>query len=374
MKNVVKFLRGMVLFFLVSVSVFAGGTKEETEAPKVSAMPAASKYNEAPMLAEMVKAGKLPSVDQRLPEEPYVQKVVEEIGKYGGMLRVVSNEASKLGDGRNTVGRPMAVKYDFDAATKSPHFVKKWEFSDDGKVITLYYRKGVKWSDGQPFTTEDLRFWYEDVLLNKDLNPSLYPAWKVGGELMKMESVDDYTVRLKFAAPNPLFLENLAIFAENHWEDGWVYPSHYMKPFHPRYRPKGELDKLVKEKGFNNWWELFKYMSPRLEDAWSVDKIGIPTLRSHTVTEVGPNYIVMTRNPYYWKVDPAGNQLPYIDKIYTQIVERELYQGKVAAGEADFAIRRTDLENLALYKSGEASGNYKVYFWKSVITGEFEIL
>ncbi|MCP4395754.1 MAG: ABC transporter substrate-binding protein, partial [bacterium] len=321
-----------------------------------------------------VEAGTLPPLEERLPEEPLVVKPVSEVGQYGGMLKLVSNETSKMGDGRNCLGRPTLVKADYDASTFIPNFAKSWEWSDDAKVVTFQLRKGVKWSDGAPFSMEDIKFWWEDVANNTEIFPVFPDWWTAGGEPATLEFIDDYTFSIRFAVPNPLIINRFPLMGESHPEEATFYPKHYMKQFHAKYADKAELDKLVNEAGFETWAQLFNQKAVRYDQAWSPDTVGLPTMRSHVVVEVGPNYILQERNPYYWKVDPEGNQLPYIDKIYSQIVEKELYHGKVAAGEADFAARRANLENLALYKSGEEKGNYRVRPWRSPGSGEFVLL
>ncbi len=359
MKNMVRILciLALVAWFSVSSCVYAQ-----------------TAYHEAPMLAELVEAGKLPPVEERLPEDPLVVQPVSEVGTYGGMLKLVSNETAKMGDGRNAMGRATLIKADYDGSTFIPNFARSWEWSDDAKVLTFHLRKGVKWSDGAPFSMDDVKFWWEDVVNNEEINPVFPEYWIAGGEPMTVEFVDEHTFRMIFAVPNPMIMNRLPLVGENDPAEAFVYPSHYLKQFHAKYAQKDELDALVKDAGFENWAQLFKHKANRYDEAWSPDTVGIPTLRSYVVVEVGPNYILQERNPYYWKVDPDGNQLPYIDKVYSQIVEKELYHGKVASGEADFAARRTDLENLALYKSGEESGNYTTRLWRSPGSGEFVLL
>lgn len=331
-------------------------------------------YHEAPILAELVNAGKLPPVNERLPEEPLVVTPVSEVGAYGGMLKVVSNEASKLGDGRNALARPVLIKADYDGSTFIPNFAKAWEWSDDAKVLTFHLRKGVKWSDGAPFSMDDVKFWWEDVVNNTELTPEFPTWWMFGGEPMHVEFVDDLTFRMVFAVPNPTILNRLPLIGENDLYEGFMYPKHYMQRFHAKYADKTELDALVKEAGVETWMQLFQHKAKKYEDAWAPDNAGLPTLNSYVVTEVAPDHILLERNPYYWKVDPEGNQLPYIDKVYCQIVAKDVYHSKVAAGEADFAARRTNLENLALYQAGEERGNYTTRLWRSPGSGEFVLL
>ncbi|MGQ9629434.1 MAG: ABC transporter substrate-binding protein [bacterium] len=174
--------------------------------PMVSS--AQMKYKEAPILAELVRAGKLPPVEERLPKEPLVLKP-QEIGQYGGTLR-----QTHLGVGDATgwwriVHEPL-VYWDKDHKEIRPNVAKRWEISEGGKVFTFYLREGTKWSDGHPFTADDVMFWYKDIILNKELTPVVSRWFKVEGEVMKVEKVDDYTVRFRFVAPYGFFLNYLA--------------------------------------------------------------------------------------------------------------------------------------------------------------------
>ena len=330
-----------------------------------------SGYQEAPQLKEPVAAGKLPPVEQRLPENPLIVQPVKEIGHYGGTLQVLSNEPDKLGDGRNAIGRPTLIKADYDGSTLIPNFAQSWDWNADGTILTFHLRKGIKWSDGVPFSMDDIRFWWEDVLNNRDLYPNLSEYAVVNGKAAQIEFLDDTTFRMIFAGPYPQILNLLAISGETSWSESFCYPKHYFKQFHARYADPAELARLMEAGGFKTWMDLFRYRANKYENAWKPDQLEIPTLHSHIIVEVGPDYIIQERNPYYWKVDPAGQQLPYIDRIYTKIVPTEMYHAQIAAGEADFAARRANLENLQLYQSASAAGNYRVLLWRSPGSGEF---
>ncbi|HPC78517.1 MAG TPA: ABC transporter substrate-binding protein, partial [bacterium] len=154
-------------------------------------------FNEAPMLAELVKQGKLPSVDKRLPAEPLVVMPVEDIGKYGGDWRTVTLGVADNAWFQRTVDYEGLVRWAPDFNTVVPNLAKSWKISDEGKTFTFYLRKGIKWSDGQPFTSDDIMFWYEDILLNKELTPT-FPKWlTTDNQPVKVEKVDDYTIRFK---------------------------------------------------------------------------------------------------------------------------------------------------------------------------------
>ncbi|MBT3272885.1 MAG: ABC transporter substrate-binding protein [Spirochaetales bacterium] len=358
----------LFLSVFVAFSLFAGGTDE-----KSGAAAADGGGNESPVLAAKVASGSIPALSERLPDVPFVATVAESIGTYGGTMRLVSNEVSRLGDGRNGVTVASLTKADIDTATTIPHLAKEfyWEGS---KTLVFVLREGTKWSDGEPLTTETVSFWWNDFAMNEELRPSGPPVdYVTPGGTMEVEIVDDYTFKLKFKDPKPLILETLAKRSE-YQADFPLMPVHYLKKYHKKYAEAAELAEMVSAGGFEDWTQLF---NSKLESYWdtrSEPNLGAPSLHSFVLTEIGPNYIKLERNPYYWKVDEAGNQLPYIDDIHIQIVGKELYHGKVAAGEADFAARRTDLKELALYKSGEVSGKYRVLLWNAVGDGDYMVL
>jgi len=144
------------------------------------------KFGEAPMLRVKVAAGEIPPVEERLPEEPVVIAPVEEIGQYGGTLHTFNTKSGRPGDGAYAIGYEPLLHVASDISTILPNVAKKWDFSKDGKTLTLYLRKGVKWSDGAPFTADDVMFWWEDIMLNKELTPVLPTQFLPGGEPMKV--------------------------------------------------------------------------------------------------------------------------------------------------------------------------------------------
>ncbi|MBC7319283.1 ABC transporter substrate-binding protein, partial [bacterium] len=163
-----------------------------------------TRFNEAPMLAELVKQGKLPPVTKRLPSEPLVIEPTEEIGQYGGTVRIIHTNPQNFEDGVNIMGKESILAFDpKDGATILPNLAKSWIFSKDGKTLILELRKGIKWSDGQPFTADDIEFWWKDVILNNDLTPVKPKVWSPGGKLMRLEKLGPYSVRLQFAISYP---------------------------------------------------------------------------------------------------------------------------------------------------------------------------
>ncbi|MBP8638202.1 MAG: ABC transporter substrate-binding protein [Dictyoglomi bacterium] len=315
-------------------------------------------FNEAPMLAELVKQGKLPSVDKRLPAEPLVVMPVEDIGKYGGDWRTVTLGVADNAWFQRTVDYEGLVRWAPDFNTVVPNLAKSWKISDEGKTFTFSLRKGIKWSDGQPFTSDDIMFWYEDILLNKELTPT-FPKWlTTNNQPVKVEKVDDYTIRFKFTQPNGLFLQRLAT------PDGMglIVPKHYMKQFHPRYTSKEKLDAMVKEEKLTDWFTLFGN-----KNTWwlNSDRPLLFAWRPTNIIGSGPRYI-WERNPYYWKIDPAGNQLPYLDRVVFDIVENaEVALMKALNGEIDMHSRHFNtLQNYSVLAEGRQKGDYRFFTTK----------
>ncbi len=328
-----------------------------------------AKYNEAPPLANLVKQGKLPSVEKRLPEEPAVVIPVEEIGQYGGTARVATKRPLILEDGGLMIGHEPILRVARDGKTIVPNLAKKWQFSKDGKTLTLYLRKGIKWSDGEPFTVDDILFWWEDVILNDELTPVKPVAWSPGGKLMEIEKIDDYTINLKFSVSYPVAIIRLA--HSDGYEGAFFLPKHYLKQFHPKYTPKDKLDATVKQLGFESWYRLFQAKAEINAGSGRAVDPGTPTLKAFMITSKGQDTIIAERNPYYWKIDPAGNQLPYIDKIFISIVSNaEMVDLKTTTGDVDFSAFNARLDMYPVYKENAAKNNCRVLLWQDVFGGE----
>jgi len=319
-----------------------------------------SKFNEAPMLAELVKQGKLPPVEQRLPKNPLVVTPYEEIGQYGGTWRRTWKGLSDKW-GLNKICHEHLVMFDKNGAKILPNIAESWKVSKDATTYTFKLREGIKWSDGVPLTTEDVMFWYEDILMNKELTPAI-PTWLIsGGKPVEVEKVDQYTFRVKFAAPNPLFLITLA---KSGGETTFYAPKHYLTQFHPKYTPKEKVEAMAKEAGFQNWYQFFSAKGGD-SSAW-IQNPELPVLYPwRAITPHTATVMVLERNPYYWKVDPVGNQLPYIDKISITLVESdEMTAMKAISGEIDMQARGLGVSDFTLFMENRAKGDYRVLQWK----------
>ena len=326
-----------------------------------------TKFNEAPQLAQLVKQGKLPPVEKRLPLEPLVVVPVEEIGQYGGTARVATKRPLILEDGGLMIGHEPILRVARDGKTIIPNLAKKWQLSKDGKTLTLYLRKGIKWSDGEPFTVDDIIFWWEDVILNNELTPVKPIAWTPGGKPMELEKIDDYTIRLKFSAPYPVAILRLAHY--DGVEGSFFLPKHYLKQFHIKYNP--QANELAKKGGFNYWYELFNTKALINSGSGRAVDPGTPTLQAFMIISKSQDTVIAERNPYYWKIDPAGNQLPYIDRIFVSVVSNaEMVNLKTTTGDVDFAGFNTRLDMYPVYKENAVKNNYRVLLWQDVFGGE----
>lgn len=316
---------------------------------------------EAPELAKLVEAGKLPPLEERLPAHPYVYQPVESIGQYGGTWRRAILGGGDQHNILRTIGYHNLVRWNRDWSAVEPHVAESFTTSDDATTFTFKLRQGMKWSDGQPFTADDVMFWYEDVLKNKELTPAIDPLWSVKGEPVTVEKVDDYTVVFEFAAPYATFIDRIA--------DGFgapptLYPKHYLQQFHIKYNPDGIAD-LVAKSGKANWVALF---NTKVAPTWTVgywQNPELPTLHPWKLTNAygAATRIVAERNPYYFGVDPEGNQLPYIDQVtYDQVDDIEVLVLKAINGEIDYQLRHlNDPNNKAVLSENAERGGYRFF-------------
>jgi peptide/nickel transport system substrate-binding protein len=229
----------------------------------------------------------------------------------------------------------------------------------DGRVFTLHLRNGMKWSDGQPFTTEDFRYWFEDVAKNPKLSPSGLPVELLPeGQPPRFEVLDATTVRYSWPIPNPLFLPALA-----RADPLFIYcPAHYLKQFNKKYADKATLAALVKRMRVHNWAALHNRMNTMYRD----NNPDLPTLDPWVLQTKPPSErFVFVRNPYYYRVDTTGHQLPYIDRVIMSIADSRLIPAKTAAGESDLQARYLSFDDYTFLRRNEERKHFKVRLWRS---------
>lgn len=316
-------------------------------------------YNEAPQLAEAARAGRLPPVAQRLPEQPLVVPVVDRTGTYGGTWR-----RAFLGpaDSNNYVRVVYDALFRFspDGGSIEPKLALGAESSADYKVWTIKLRKGSRWSDGAPFGADDILFWYNDVLLNKELTPAL-PGWmrNADGSAAKVEKIDAETVRFTYNEPATLFLTAVANADGADRTYAMFLPAHYLKQFHPSYAAKEAIDRATQAAGFRSWTELFANRNAPPENPER------PTMAAWApATRASDPVFTLRRNPYFIGVDPSGNQLPYIDEVrFTYFADPQALNLAAIAGQFDMQERHIQMTNYPVFKEQERTGRYRVITW-----------
>jgi peptide/nickel transport system substrate-binding protein len=320
-------------------------------------------YQEAPALAKLVAAGKLPPVAKRLPDTPVVVEPLTSAGVYGGHIRtgIIQNRGFQA---RSAWGPEPILRIARDGGTIQPNLAESWSYSNDGKTFRLNLRKGIKWSDGAPFDARGFDFWWNHVNLNKQLSPSPSVQFMVKGKVPTFKVVDDLTVEWTFVAPHAN-LPALLAHALGATIPRWL-PQHYLSQFHPDFVDEATLKKRVADAGFTSWVDLINNKS---NGQWLMPFLNpdMPTLLPFRLQKpMAMNLMVADRNPYYWKVDPDGRQLPYIDDVIVTNFE--------SAEVRDAAIAGTTFTNMPLYKENAQKGHYAVRLWKTSRAAEHTLM
>jgi peptide/nickel transport system substrate-binding protein len=292
------------------------------------------------------------------PDEPSVVEMngYKSPGKPGGELNMLVGRAK---DTRLMVvyGYARLVAYD-EELQLVPDILKDVEV-EDGRSFTLHLRAGHRWSDGQPFTSEDFRYWWEDVANNEQLSPTGPPALLyVEGEAPQVEFPDELTVRYNWSKPNPFFLPALAAATPT-----FIYmPSHYLKHFHEKYADPDKLATMVADAQARDWAQLHG----RKDGMYNFDNPDLPTLQPWRLTTPLPaEHFVFERNEYFHRVDPNGQQLPYIDRVVLDVVDDKLVPVKTGAGETDLQSRGLFFKHYTFLKESEPRSGLDTFLWET---------
>lgn len=323
----------------------------------MSAAAVAAPPKETPSLAPLVAQRKLPPVAERLPLEPAIADLSaqgRQPGRSGGTMKTMM---SKEKDIRliSTWSYARLVGWTPSLELK-PDLLKSIDVKD-GRIFTFSIRRGHRWSDGRKFTSEDFRYFWEDIANNPELSPKGPPSDVLNdGEAPKVEILDELTVRYTWSKPNARFLPVLAQAREP-----YIYrPAHYLKQFHARHAQKARLDALVSKSKVRSWAQLHNQM----DSMGNNDNPALPTLQAWVpVTEVPATRVIFQRNPYYHRIDANGVQLPYIDAIEVSIVDGGLIAAKAAAGDSDLQARGLSFSDVSVLKANEAKGRYLLRTW-----------
>ena len=305
-------------------------------------------YNEAPMLQDQVQAGLLPPVDERLPEQPLVITPLREVGKYGGtwVRWTTSRTWSYV---RMLMYGHSPIRWVDDGMGIEPNWVESWESNPEATIWTFRLRKGVRWSDGHPLTTDDIMFWWNDMVLNLEMSDPVPDIFIAGGETARVEALDEYTVQVTYKEPAPLLIERLCMWPNAGHGERLIVPAHYLKQFHPDYSDAENFE-IFEEK--MEWW-----VNPEC-----------PVLTEWMPVEHQPaRRLILQRNPYYYAVDTEGNQLPYIDTIEVNYVEdMEMIKLRLLNGEGHMQLRPyMAMSDLAMFQKNAANAGYRIHLWNS---------
>ena len=306
----------------------------------------------------------LPPLEQRLPENPLVITPHDRPGQQGGTWNHALVGGGSLSMVVRYQGYEPLVRFNPEWTGLEPNVAESWEVSEDSRTYTFKLRKGHKWSDGQPYTTEDVRFWYEDILLDESATITNQSFWYTNGVPGKLEIVDETTFRVVFASPNGFFVNNIAWAQSDHLSRT---PAHYLKQFHIKYNENA--DALAKERGFDSWVALFQREHGLHQDNVFYQNSNRPTLNAWMFTSApgeDTERAIAVRNPYYHKVDTAGTQLPYFDQVvYQMVADPEVLLLKTLQGEIDMMDQYIGTPtNKPVLFDGQESGNYHFYTLK----------
>ena len=334
----------------------AGCTMEFTTNPEIEALNAMIKGNPD-----------LPPLAERLPAEPLVVVPYDSIGQYGGELNALSNATEAGTSDFLSVRHVNLVRYSDDLQTIVPNIAKSWSWNDDYTQLTFTLREGHKWSDGAPFTSADVAFWHDNIMLDTNIFEQPRDYVTVGGETMTVETPDDVTVIFNLPAPKPGLLTHFA----TSYAQGFQ-PKHFLGQFHPDINP--DADSYAQSLGFENGYDaILAYYgnsdwtdtpTPMLSRAAIVDglpKATMPTLESHIYITDTTEGRKLVANPYFHQVDTTGQQLPYIstqDELY--INDNEVRILKLVNGEVDYKAQSVRLESAPLLLENQEKGNYSI--------------
>ncbi len=309
----------------------------------------------------------LPPLADRLPEEPLVVAPYDSIGKYGDTLDVLSNATEAGTYDVLNIRHVNLVRVSDDLQTIVPNIAKDWEWNDDFTQLTFYLRKGHRWSDGAPFTADDVKFWYDNLALDSKVIPNPKDYVLVAGERMTVDVIDPQTVQFNLPAPKPGLLAHFATSYAQAFQ-----PKHFLGRYHPDLNP--DADKLAQEAGFENGLAVIKayFGNSDWTDTPSAllsapDRVAnlpadvVPTLESHIYISDTAQGRHLVANAYFHQVDTAGNQLPYIneqDEVY--IPNNEVRILKLVNGEADYKMQGVSLPSAPLLLENQEAGDYTI--------------
>ena len=314
---------------------------------------------EAPALAKLVSEGKLPALAQRVSTNPLVIRA-DQVGVYGGSLRRGLRGSADHNGILRLVGNQGLVRWNLAFTEVLPNVAHKWDVNANSTEFTFHLRRGMRWSDGKPFTADDILFSIEDCAKNSELYKSVPSTLVIANKPCQVTKIDEVTVKFTFASPYALFLEQMATPLGQY---PTLFPKHYCSQFHPKYNPKAA--EQAKAANLSDWAALFRAKCGDIEIPARWGNVEKPTLDPWVVTEAytgGATRVVMERNPYFWQVDQNGQQLPYIDRLTFSIAQDvESLMLDALSGKLDIQERHIDsLQNKPTLSQNMQKGGYRL--------------
>jgi len=324
--------------------------------PVLAQTPAVAPSGEAPALAEKAAAGEIPALADRLPKNPSVVTPLEQIGQYGGTIRRAQTSPEGTVDFTHATRATLvewSLGLDFNVV---PGLAESWDINEDATVYTFHLREGLKWSDGTPATADDIIFSVDSVLKHPELYPAP-PTWlSVGGVAADVAKIDDVTVSFTFSQPNGLFPRFIAFQG-----DAAFAPKHYMSQFHPDFAEQADVEKAATDEGFASWVEFYNAKN----NAWAnPDRPGLGAWQLTSAVGGSSTRATLERNPYYWKIDTEGNQLPYVDGMVWDILDKTAITLRAANGEIDLQYKYLGFQDMPVLTDGQEAGGYNVRQWQ----------
>ncbi len=321
----------------------------------------------AALNARILGNPELPALADRIPSEPLILAPYDSIGKYGGTLDALSNATESGTSDFMSIRHVNLVRYSDDLSTIVPNVAKGWKWNDDFTQLTFFLREGHKWSDGSPFGARDVKFWYDNLALDSNVREKPKDYVLVGGERMEVVVVNDTTVQFNLPSPKPGLLSHFA----NHYAQAFQ-PMGFLGRYHPDIDPNADAN--AQADGFENGYDAIKAYygnsdwmdtaTPYLNHPQLVANLPagtVPTLESHIIVAESTEGRHLVANPYFFQVDTAGNQLPYIseqDELF--VGESEVRLLKLINSEVDYKSQALNLDFAPMLLEGQEKGNFTV--------------
>ncbi|MGC9449990.1 MAG: ABC transporter substrate-binding protein [Oceanipulchritudo sp.] len=310
---------------------------------------------EAPVLRELVEEGLLPPVAERVGPEPVVLEGVDGNGKYGGTwIYFLTGESMLIQIYPHRLSYPFLVRWSHFGYPIVPHIAKSWEVNEDSTEFTFHLRRGIRWSDGHPFTADDILFWYEHEVMDPEILPQAPEILRIKGEVGTVEKIDEYTVRFRFPIPNGLFLERLASFP------GWEIcdrPAHYLRQYHPSIGDPELIATVMEAAKLQRERQVYFHVR-------NIKNPEMPSMRPWIMRTAKNNLpFTYVRNPYYFAVDTEGRQLPYIDRIYFDLKTQELIAVDAMQGSITLQTSGVEVGQYSLLMANKDRNGTEIKHW-----------